>query len=289
MDTYFSEREGNRRARTSEEIPSNAWAGIAQEILARIEDESFGDSFPYMCEEGQGNAGLNRAALEGAVRAEHPEISWPPRNDDPPSTLAVLDLLEFCHAYVGKPDQGRWHWNHFHMSYDLEAGQQAFRDRVNRIFSRNGIAFEMQKDGSIVRLGHPILHEGLTAATFATGDDKLDELLDGARRKFLSPDSEIRREAVEKLWDAFERAKTLEAGADKKAMVQALLDRAVPDGELRKHVESEMHTLTSIGNQFHIRHSETTQNEVRRPDDIDYLFHRLFSLVCLLLRTTGRM
>jgi hypothetical protein len=60
----------------------------------------------------------------------------------------------------------------------------------------------------------PGLGETLTEFTFASGDQKLDELFETARAKFLDPNPEIRRESVEKLWDAFERLKTLEPGQE---------------------------------------------------------------------------
>lgn len=42
--------------------------------------------------------------------------------------------------------------------------------------------------------------------------------------------------------------------------------------------------LTKVGKTFHIRHSETSQTELARQDHVDYLFHRLWSLIWLLLR-----
>jgi len=40
--------------------------------------------------------------------------------------------------------------------------------------------------------------------------------------------------------------------------------------------------LTEIGNQFPIRHHETTKTAID-PGDVDYFFHRCFALVALLL------
>ena len=44
--------------------------------------------------------------------------------------------------------------------------------------------------------------------------------------QFLHPDEAIRREALEVLWDAWERLKTLGSGRDKKAQTASILDGA---------------------------------------------------------------
>nr|WP_299161738.1 hypothetical protein [Accumulibacter sp.] len=68
-----------------------------------------------------------------------------------PDTLLILDFIEFVHAAAAKPIPGKYHdfFSHHHQTFDQEAGQEAFRATVNRIFVRNGVAFEMQSAGSI--------------------------------------------------------------------------------------------------------------------------------------------
>jgi hypothetical protein len=58
------------------------------------------------------------------------------------------------------------------------------------------------------------------------------------------------RTSAEKLWDAFERLKTLEPGADKRAQADTLLDRtAVPSTpRMRMLLRDEAKVLTDIGN-----------------------------------------
>jgi hypothetical protein len=124
----------------------------------------------------------------------------------------------------------------------------------------------------------------LGGAVFRTGDVELDRLLEAARSKFLSTDVTVRRESLEKLWDAWERLKTLEPGVDKKASVCALLDRAATEPEFRATMETEAYELTRIGNQFMIRHTETNKVPVQLSLHVDYLFHRLFGLIWLCLQ-----
>ena len=47
--------------------------------------------------------------------------------------------------------------------------------------------------------------------------------------------------------------------------------------------------MTSIGNTFRIRHSETSLERLAEGKHVDYLFHRLLSLVQLILRMKERV
>lgn len=138
-----------------------------------------------------------------------------------------MDTIEFFHEVVTKPIPRECHkyFNHIHLGFDPEEGQQDFRDEVNRILARNGLVYELRPDGQMRRLAPTPLREALTSSTLATGDIVLDQLLETARRKYLDPDSSVRREGLEKLWDAWERIKTLEPGKDKKASATGLIDR----------------------------------------------------------------
>jgi chemotaxis regulatin CheY-phosphate phosphatase CheZ len=139
-----------------------------------------------------------------------------------------------------------------------------------------------------VRIAPAVLHETLSAAIFRTGDDPLDELLEVSRQKFLDRSLDIRRESVEKLWDAWERLKTVEPGNDKKAQTTALLNKAATEPRFRERLETEAKELTDIGNRFMIRHTETDKIQIIDSAHIDYLFQRMFSLMRLLLKASGR-
>ena len=79
----------------------------------------------------------------------------------------------------------------------------------------------------------------------------LNELLEDARQTFTSPSLKIRKEALERIWDALERLKTIEAGKDNKATVAALLAKAIPDQDMRDRINKEMADLTEIGKHAH--------------------------------------
>ncbi|GAB4153711.1 MAG: hypothetical protein Fur0021_19670 [Candidatus Promineifilaceae bacterium] len=95
----------------------------------------------------------------------------------------------------------------------------------------------------------------------------------------------MRREALEKLWDAWERIKTINPAKDKRASVKILLDKASPEERFRQILETDANQLTKIGNDFLIRHTETDKPPIQSHKHVDYLFHRLFAMIRLLLET----
>ncbi len=98
----------------------------------------------------------------------------------------------------------------------------------------------------------------------------------------------MRRESLESLWDAWERLKTLEPGRDKKESTARILDRASQEPVFRGVLETEARLLTDIGNNFMIRHAEINKTPINDDEHVDFLFHRLFAVIRLLLRKTNR-
>ncbi|MCH8314313.1 MAG: hypothetical protein IID17_15160 [Nitrospinae bacterium] len=103
----------------------------------------------------------------------------------------------------------------------------------------------------------------------------------------MSPDPNDRKFALEKLWDGWERLKSIYQGqtGDKKSSTKKLLDDASTEPNFRELLEKEAKSLTDAGNRFHIRHFETTKTQLGKQEHVDYLFYRLFSLIDLLLRS----
>lgn len=288
--SYYSDREQGPQPCIKEEISNEAWGGIIAAINTRINDGSFGYRYPETCSDGNLPYGCDRYAFSMALKAEIHEIPWPLNLGEVPQTPAILDLIEFCYRAVGKPKQTDNHgyFNHYHLRFEREEGQELFRENINRILQRNGLAYELDQDGHIRRLPSEILGEALKFAQFKTGDGALDSLLNLAREKFLNPKPTVRKEALEKLWDAWERLKTIE-DPDKRVGIKKLLDKCASEPNFRETLKKEAKELTDIGNTFHIRHSETNQIPLKKNEHVDYLFHRLFALIFMALKMTGRI
>lgn len=291
MSTYFTDREYGSRPPTIDIIDERLWAGLYSLIQTGIGNGSFGLRFPEQCPDGNGPCGCDEQAFRRVLGAEVPWIEWPLSPSDVPDTPVILDLLEFCASTVGEPIRGSYHsyFGHYHLSWDRDAGLARFVADVNLLFRRNALAYELTPIGQARRLLPQPIADALGWTMFQTGDEETNRLLEVARQRFLSPKPEDRQDALEKLWDAFERLKTLEPGANKRAQADALLDRvAAPGSGFRQALGREAAELTSIGNSFRIRHSETTQEALTSLDQVDYLFTRMFAFVRVILKGTGR-
>lgn len=91
--------------------------------------------------------------------------------------------------------------------------------------------------------------------------------------------------AVEKLWDAFERVKTVINSKNKSKSVTELINRiSHNEKDFIDLFTTECIALTKIGNDFRIRHHETNRIEITRSCDYDYLFQRCSSFVNLAIK-----
>ena len=290
VEQYYSDQIKGVKPRVAEEISLPAWGGIVAIIHSRVDDGSFGYRYPLQCDDGGAVCGCNVNNFSNALKAEIPEVESPFNAAEIPSTLAILDLLQFCYKSIGKPSKTGHHsfYRHDHLDFDPDAGKADFSKDVNCIFARNGIAYELSLDGAITRVNPSVLHEALQSTLFTTGDKILDDILEDARKKILNPSVKIREESLEKLWDAWERIKTLEMSNDKKQSIKALLDKASSEPNFRQILEDEAKQITDIGNNFKIRHTEVNQTPLQKSEYIDYLFHRLFALIRMLLKLSGR-
>ena len=194
--------------------------------------------------------------FDAMIKAEIPALSG--RLDkisriDQPELTVTMDIIEFCWKAVGKYEivNNSPYSVQSTESLDKQAGQAEFRERINHLFQRNGLAFNLTEQGKIERLIPEPIGSALRQANFQTGDAQLDELLETARRKFLLPDESEHRDALEKLWDAWERVKTIKDSV-KKSGVQKILDASagVCQSRFRDLLESEATELTKAGQQF---------------------------------------
>lgn len=312
---FYSDRTSGQRPRTGEEVTPEAWRGVLAIIKRRLGDGTLAKSFPIQdCIDGPFLiTGTNTSDFEqllvslipalkrqedeepGAGRAP---VSRPTPVLDPnrpPPTPVALDVVDFVMQYVATPTTrtNDDYWKHEHLTFNEESensGRAEFAREVELIFQRNGIGFTFGSDLQVVRLGPPEARELLSDFAPRTGDAALDSKLRDATTRFLSRDLQQRVDALEKLWDAFERFKTLELGGDKKRSARALIERAAGGpGAFAECLDQECGALREVGNRFYIRHFEHDKEPLPGPEAVDYLFTRLAALIAFLLRQTGRM
>lgn len=291
MRKLFTERHGMALPQTGDTLNSNAGVALLALVKARIDENWFGEQFPSECQDGGRNTGCDPEKLKKALLGYKVlwPADWPDRDDVFPEDAQILDLLEFSYEHIAQPIENGFHsyWNHSHFKYDQYAGREKFTADVNRLFQRQGLAFEM-REGEITRLAPTGLQEALATTIFSSGDSDLDRLLETAREKFLNRSLDIRKEGLEKLWDAWERLKTIEQGKDKKVQTAILLDKAAAEPVLRERLEIEAKELNFIGNNLMIRHTEVGKPDIAATAQVDYLFHRMFAMIRLLLKSSGR-
>ena len=163
-NSYYSDREFGPRVRTEEAVSHNAWGGIAALIEKLVKTGWFGGEFPEQCPDGGDVIGTDKDMMSLAINGEIPDLEWPFKKSETPADAAIFDVIEFCFDKVGEPVLGGFHnyFNHYHFDgFDRASGKRSFLRDVNRIFSRNGLAYELGAKGHVVRIGSPILHEAL--------------------------------------------------------------------------------------------------------------------------------
>lgn len=214
----------------------------------------------------------------------------------------IFDLLEYTAQRIALPREGRWHGlcEHHELHFDnysRKDAQNIFKDKVNELLGRGGVIYKFETVDfagtlQIQRIGTPEVRRLMADLQSNSGDKELDDLIIEARRRYLSYKKDERRIGLEKLWDAFERLKTIEQLTDdgisnKKDSTDKLLTH-IADEPLRDVIEEDMKSLTSVGNQFCIRHHETNKHSVP-VEGYDYLFARMSNVIITLLRASNRL
>ncbi|OXM50253.1 hypothetical protein CFP71_27860 [Amycolatopsis thailandensis] len=290
-----------------EDISLKVWKGLVALIRRRLSDGSLARAFPERdCPDGDSITGTDEVTFFDALDAHVQDLPVLPLSTAAAvDATVVLDIIDFMMLHIDQPTRRTSHdfFGHTHYAFDEpmvinagnsspNTGQEQFARDVDLLFARNGIAFTIGDNRFVTRLAPVEARSLVSEFEPHTGDPILDDKLTDALARFLSRRPAARQDALEKLWDAFERLKTLELeeGGTKKESVTRLLDDAAPSSpQLRDVIEVEFHALTGIGNRFAIRHHERDAEQLPDDDTRDYLFVRLVSLVAFVLRRTGRM
>lgn len=129
------------------------------------------------------------------------------------------------------------------------------------------------------------LTPAVESAIAAVGETGTRELLQEALLLHRSPYPADIRNAVEKLWDAYERLKTYYTTMNKRDSANKIIaDMANNRAPYVTLFANEFKALTDIGNGFRIRHHETDKVEIADVRYCDYFFNRCLSLIALAIQ-----
>ena len=285
---FYSDRTKGAAPRTHEVLPEATADGLKALVQRRISANYLAEEFPSYCADGYGIEGTNHYEIGPDLVALVPDATWPLWQEATDDTV-LFDIVEYVAERVSKPSNGHYHefMRHHELSFDRKAGRAQFRKEVNVLLSRGGTVFEMNTQMQIERVGSPEVRLAVRSLRPATGDATLDTLLEQARTLYLSRSPADRATAIEKLWDGFERLKTIDDPSDKKRSVTALLAH-VPDQAFRDVIGEEMLALTKLGNGFQIRHYEVGKHPLAAEAQ-DYVATRIVNLIVYLLDKSGRL
>ncbi len=158
--------------------------------------------------------------------------------------------------------------------YASEIANKEFITHINTLFTAAQFPFIVE-DGLVIA-------RSLTGLTSNMGkhiEKGVKELFQEATEYYVAGKKGI---AVEKLWDALERIKTVLPGKNKKQSADLLIEKmSCGDTAYYNLFNTEIECLTSIGNNFRIRHHETNKIEITSDCNFDYFYHRCAAFINL--------
>ena len=262
--------------------------------------------YPEQCPDGHGCCGIDFEQLRLDLRYEIPtlyrdysdNIAVPTvhhnvfDNDDEESEYdqyALLDLIEFFAENVRDVVVGSFHsyFGHYHLTCQNSRNVCAqFRDEINGIFQKTGLLYELNTDLQVERIvENSPLTPTVESAIAAVKEAGARELLQEAIMLHRSPYPADIRDAVEKLWDAYERLKTYYTTMNKAKSAEKIVnDMAAGQAPYVTLFDTEFRALTKIGNDFRIRHHETDKVEITDVRYYDYFFNRCLSFIALAIQ-----
>ncbi len=305
---FYTDRE-NTHDMTHVSFSDNVINGIIQSINSRIANCVLAKDFPEQCPDGNGICNTDAQALYVAAKSVIPNLAnFLPKYNTPITyisarpqspfdeidfeseseqkkeilSFAIIDFVEFVYRHIYDVKQEHYHsfYKHYELSFsESDNNKLNFEEDINDIFRRNNIRLEL-KNGKVRRVFNPE-EEQLLVVKSPVADDTYKDLVNQALLLIGSPKTTERKIAVEKLWDSFERLKTMNEGNKKKSADKLVEQASWGNTRFKDILTTECHNLTDIGNNFQIRHFEKDKYPI---DDkhVDYLFFRMLNLIRLL-------
>lgn len=169
------------------------------------------------------------------------------------SPFCVLDAVEFFEKYNSEGE---------------------FSAKVNALFKLNSVPYRFDQ-GRLVGVADISIDKSDISSIPEIG---LKELVIEADKYYRDGNKQI---AVEKIWDAFERLKSYYSPKFGKSdsANKIIDDMSGTNPEFKSLYQEEFRTLTKIGNEFRIRHHETTKIDITDTRQYDYFYGRCLALI----------
>lgn len=165
---------------------------------------------------------------------------------------------------------------------ELSNGEKTpFQMAINASLKKDNVSFRLSDRGLIEILNdYEVLSAEIIKSIDSVAEPGIQDLLKEAIAKHMQPTFQAHRDAAEKIWDALERLKTYYTGMDKKSSATKIVsDMAGGQAEYIDLFSTEFRALTDIGNNFRIRHHETSKIDITDIRHYDYFFNRCLSLI----------
>lgn len=256
--------------------------------------------YPEECPDGNGCCGINLMQFNESMEYEIPSlfrreemIAKPlsadkafdaETQDDEYDQYALLDLIEYVARNVRDISHRTFHGYYRHEDITFGATNDIsgeFISEINDIFDKTGVLYQLTTALEIERVEEAsVLSTNIENNISVVKELGLKELLQISIQKHKSPYLNDVKDAVEKIWDALERLKTYYTSLDKKDSVNQIInDMSNRQADYYKIFEAEFRALTDIGNNFRIRHHETSKIDISDMRHYDYFFNRCLSLI----------
>ncbi len=157
-------------------------------------------------------------------------------------------------------------------------------DIINHAFRNAELLYKLSDSGEIQRIdNYGVITDELITSIDAIQEAGLRDLMKDAISYYKKPDGKARQLSVETIWDAFERLKTIYSKDKKKSSEQLINNMTENFQPATALLENEFRVLTSIGNEYRIRHHETGKIEISDKRYYDYFFNRCLTVITLAL------
>ena len=297
MDALFSDRHNMREERTlTDHISKEMYAllvGVCNRYILNL-----AGMFPEYCyDNAEQVCGVDRSGLKNYLLFRVPGLFFDyqgnvvaPTGDDF-NLYALLDYIEFIALSITDyQDQGyHSYFQHQHIKVlKTNVVFDTYRQAINEAFALTGLLYVLNDNKQVERITDTDAQIAVNQTPISNVQEPgLKQLIEDAVRLYKNPRPEIYHTAVEKIWDALERIKTVFVcpGVDKKTSVSELIIR-MSNGkqEYVNLFNTEFQALTDIGNKYRIRHHEIDKFDIPDEQYYGYFFNRCFSLICLALK-----